>query len=364
MSNIHDIRNGLKALSDAIDALQSNPVPTPEILDRGLSGNKINGGVITNFQSVGIVDEARQTALTVTNEGIAVQNINVQNIMNPVTVKGALTVQGEITASRLHVDEISADIRNERTTPLEFKAENESLSGKGLIWTGVDYTKQFVYKHSPDRLWSSEDIDIDREKCIRIDNLPVLNLTSLGNSVTQSNLQSVGTLESLNVDGSLTIDNFVYYDANSQRLGVGTAEPNAMLAIKSLDHEFIVDETEDRQFKIGTYTTTGIKIVTDDTDRIIVGSNGNIELKNKVTVQGKLGINVNNFGDDVDITTSGPIRIEGKKFETGADIPSGGNYVLGDIIWNTNPVPTGYVGWICVRNGNPGEWKPFGQIQN
>jgi len=364
MSNIHDIRNGLKALSDAIDALQSNPVPTPEILDRGLSGNKINGGVITNFQSVGIVDEARQTALTVTNEGIAVQNINVQNIMNPVTVKGALTVQGEITASRLHVDEISADIRNERTTPLEFKAENKSLSGKGLIWTGVDYTKQFVYKHSPDRLWSSEDIDIDREKCIRIDNLPVLNLTSLGNSVTQSNLQSVGTLESLNVDGSLTIDNFVYYDANSQRLGVGTAEPNAMLAIKSLDHEFIVDETEDKQFKIGTYTTTGIKIVTDDTDRIIVGPNGNIELKNKVTVQGKLGINVNNFGDDVDITTSGPIRIEGKKFETGADIPSGGNYVLGDIIWNTNPVPTGYVGWICVRNGNPGEWKPFGQIQN
>jgi cytoskeletal protein CcmA (bactofilin family) len=364
MSNIHDIRNGLKALSDAIDALQSNPVPKPEILDRELSGNKINGGVITNFQSAGIVDEARETVLTVTSQGIAVKNINVENINNPVTVKGALTVEGEITANRLHVEEISADVRNERSTPLEFRAENNSLGGKGLIWTGVDYTKQFVYKHAPDRLWSSEDIDIDREKCFRIDALPVLNLTSLGDSVTQSNLQSVGTLESLNVDGSVTIDNFVHYDANSQRLGVGTAEPNGMVSIKSYDHEFTIDETEDKQFKVGTYTTTGLKIITDDTDRITINAGGDIELKNKVTVRGKLGVNVNNFSDDVDITTSGPIRIQGKKFETGTNPPDSGSYIQGDIIWNTNPIPTGYVGWICVRSGNPGEWKPFGQIQN
>ena len=364
MSNIHDIRNGLKALSDAIDALQSNPVPKPEILDRELSGNKINGGIITNFRSAGILDEARETVLTVTSEGIAVKNINVENVNNPLTVKGALKVEGEITASKLHVDEISADIRNERTTPLEFKAENKSLGGKGLIWTGVDYTKQFVYKHSPDRLWSSEDIDVDKDKCYRIDALPVLNLTSLGDSVTNSNLQTVGTLQNLSVDGSVTIDNFVYYDANSQRLGIGTAEPNGMLSIKSLDHEFTIDETEDKQFKIGSYTTTGIKIVTDDTDRITVNASGDIELKNKVTVRGKLGVNVNNFGDDVDITTSGPIRIQGKKFDTGTNPPDSGNYVQGDIVWNTNPIPTGYVGWICVRSGNPGEWKPFGQIQN
>jgi hypothetical protein len=364
MSNIHDIRNGLTALTDAIDALQSNPVPKPEILDRELSGNKINGGTITNFKSVGIVDEANQVALTVHNNGITVEAMNVQSINNDLTVNGQLNVAGEITATRLHVDEISADIRNERTTPLEFKAENQSLSNKGLIWTGIDYTKQFVFKHAPDRLWSSEDIDIDNDKCYRIDSLPVLNLNKLGDSVTQSNLQSVGTLQNLNVDGSVTIDNFVYYDANSQRLGIGTSEPNAMFSVKSLDHEFVVDETEDRKFKIGTYTTSGINIITDDTDRITINAVGDIELKNKVTVRGKFGINVNNFSDDADITTSGPMRIQGKKFEVGSEQPSTGNYLQGDIVWNTNPIPTGYVGWICVRNGNPGEWKPFGLIQS
>jgi len=363
MSNIHDIRNGLTALTDAIDALQSNPVPKVEILDRQLSGDKINGGTITNFKSVGIVDEAKQVALTVHNDGITVEAMNVKSINNDLTIKGAVNVQGEITATRLHVDEISADIRNERTTPLEFKSESGNLSGKGLIWTGVDYTKQFVFKHSPDRLWSSEDIDIDRDKCYRIDNLPVINLTALGDSIVHSNLQKVGTLQNLSVDGKVTIDNYVYYDAETQRLGIGTDEPNGMLSIESFDHEFIIDETEDRNFKIGTFTTSGINFITDDTIRLSVSANGDIELKNKVSVRGKFGVNVNNFSDDVDITTSGPIRIQGKKFENGTAAPTSGGYVQGDIVWNTNPIPTGYVGWICVRSGNPGEWKPFGQIQ-
>jgi len=364
MSDINQVKSGLEALTTIIEDLQRVPAPKVEILDRELSGNKINGGVITNFSSVGIQDSAKQTILAVSDDGIVVKNIAVENIQSPLNINGNLSVNGEITASKLHVNEISADVRNERTTPLEFKAENKSLGGKGLIWTGADYTKQFVFKHAPDRIWSSEDLDIDREKCYRIDSLPVLNLTSLGDSVTTSNLQSVGTLESLSVNGSVTIDNFVFYDANSQRLGIGTEEPNAILSIKSLDHEFTIDETEDKQFKLGTYTTTGLKVITDDTARLTISAAGDIELKNKVTVQGKFGVNVNNFGDDADITVAGPVRFQGKKFEVGSDSPSTGNYIQGDIVWNTNPIPTGYVGWICVRSGNPGEWKPFGQIQN
>jgi len=362
--SIQDIRSGLTALSEAIDTLQSAPAPKVEILDRELSGNKINGGMITNFKSVGIVDEANKTALTVHNDGITVKAINVQQINNELTINGNLDVNGHIHATSLHVDEVSADIRNERTSSLEFRAENGELNGKGLIWSGEDYTKQLVYRNTPNRIWSSEDIDLNREKVYRIDNLAVLTLESLGNSVVNSNLQTVGTLQGLHVEGRMNIDNFVYWDSDSERLGIGTDSPNGMLSVKNIDHEFVIDNTEDKKFKLGTWTTSALQLITDDTTRLEIGTDGNIAVTNNFSVQGNLGIGVKNFSSDVSLTTSGPVRLQNKKFETGSSIPNSGSYVKGDIVWNTNPQPTGFVGWICVRAGTPGDWKPFGQIIN
>jgi len=364
--SIHDIRTGLTALTNAVDALQSAPPPSPEILDRALSGNKINGGMITNFSSKGITDEATvNQILTVHNDGITVKAIQTQSIDNSLTVKGDLTVQGEVHATKLHVDEVSADVRNERSSSLEFTATSGAHSGKGLLWTGAeDYTKQFVFRDQPNRMWSSDDIDIDREKVYRIEGIPVLTLTTLGRSVTESNLQTLGTLQSLEVQGNVNIDGVVYWDTDSERLGIGTDAPNGMLALKNIDHEFIIDNTIDKKFKLGTWTTSALQIVTDDTTRIEVAANGNISLNGRVNITHPIGVGVNNFADDVDITTARAVRIQNKKFETGTSVPSTGNYIVGDIIWNQNPTPTGFVGWICVRAGTPGEWKQFGQIQS
>lgn len=364
MSNLSQIRTGLEALTSAIDELSNRPTPQPEILDRALSGNKINGGKITNFSSVGISDEARQTVLTVNDDGISVNAMNVNRIKNALTVDGELKVNGEIFATRLSVKEVSADIRNERTSPLEFRAERNSLSGKGIIWTGLDYTKQFVYQDNPARIWSSEDIDLNRDKIYRIDKLPVLTLTTLGSSVTESNLQSVGTLQGLSVEGNLTIDNYVYWDSASERLGVGTQEPNGKLSIVDLEHEFIVDYDLDRKFKLGTYTNSGLDLVTDNTVRLSVSSNGAVGIASTLNVAQSIGVGVSNVATDVDITTQGPVRLQGKKFETLSTKPGTGNYVKGDIVWNNNPQPTGYVGWICIRSGTPGDWKGFGLIEN
>ena len=62
------------------------------------------------------------------------------------------------------------------------------------------------------------------------------------------------------------------------------------------------------------------------------------------------------------ITTAGPVRIQNKKFEVGPGSPTTGSYVKGDVIWNDDPKPSGYVGWICTRGGNPGTWAKFGLI--
>lgn len=357
-----DIRTTLNDLATAIEQIAKQPAPKPVINDRELSGNKIDGGRITAFSSTGIKDQARDFVLTVTDNGINVKAVATPVISNPLTVKGNLTVEGEITAEKLHVNEISSDVRNERTSPLEFKGTNGPAIGKGLLWTGGSYTKQLVLQGNPERLWSSEDFDLNSGKEYKIGNQTVVSESALGASIVSSNLRKVGILEKLHVTGTVNFDDFVKYDADSQQLSIGGGDPNGMLTMESWDHQFIIDSTDDKQWKIGTWTTCGLKIITDDTTRIAIGPNGNIIINSKTSLLGKVGIGAKNFAEDVDLTVAGPVRIQNKKFEVADRSPVSGNYLKGDIVWNSNPQSTAYVGWVCVRDGTPGEWKPFGQI--
>lgn len=357
-----DIRKTLEDLGDAIESIANQPAPKPQINDRELSGNKINGGRITNFASAGIKDEAKDYVLIVKEDGIQVTNAYISTVKNSLNVNGSLTVDGEVHARKLHVDEISADIRNERTSPLEFKGDTNPAYGKGLIWTGGSYTKQFILQSKSDRFWSSEDIDLNREKSYRIGNEPVLSLNSLGTSVTHSNLQNVGLLDDLSVAGSVNIDNFVVYNADSQTLAIGAEEAQGMVTLGNWDHLFVLDSTDSGAWKLGSWTTTDVHIISDNTPRITVNASGNVTVHTKTSFANKVGIGVKNFAEDADLTVAGPIRMQGKKQEVSDSIPTGGTYAKGDIVWNSDPKPTGYVGWICIREGTPGEWKRFGQI--
>lgn len=359
MSNI---RKSLESLADSIEQLEKQPVPKPEIKDRSLSGNKINGGMITNFSSVGISDEATQTVIAIKNEGLHVDNAFVKTIANPLTVDGNLDVKGEVYAEKLHVNEISSDLRNERTSPLEFQGDGKAPVGKGLIWTGGGHTKQFILKEKPDRLWASESLDLYRGRVYMIGGETVLDSTKLGNSVVDSNLKSVGNLRQLNVNGSVNINHFVKYNADNNQFSIGAEEPNGMFSMESFDHQFVIDPTENKNWKIGSWTTSGVDIITDDTVRIQIENTGKVTFHNKTSFQQPIGIGVKNFEDDVDLTVSGAVRFDNKKQETAETYPTSGNYRKGDIVWNTEPKPTGYVGWICIKAGQPGEWKPFGQI--
>ena len=99
--------------------------------------------------------------------------------------------------------------------------------------------------------------------------------------------------------------------------------------------------------------------MTDNTTRLTVKANGTVVIgtpgtdTGRVNLYGKLGVGVTNVDEDVSLSTSGPIKIQNKKMQTGVSSPDSGNYRQGDIVWNTNPKPTGWVGWICIREGTP-----------
>tara|TARA_B100000780_G_scaffold63542_1_gene41376 strand:+ start:829 stop:2106 length:1278 start_codon:yes stop_codon:yes gene_type:complete len=359
------------SFSGSYNDLTDQPSPLKaHINDRELSGNKIHGGLITLFKSVGVTDTATATQLLVDDTGITTDNVDA-NTISAHTVTGALNVQGLLTVERLEVTELSVDVRNERSSSLEFIPNSGStIAGKGLLWRDSDtYTKQLVWHENPDRIFSTENIDLSAGKHFSIGTIPVLTEEALGVTVVNSSLQSTGVLNSLEVNGNVTIDQFIFWESESNRLGIGTDAPNAALSIVSLDAEFIV-EPEGASIKMGAWTNNDLDIITDDQTRLSIKANGVIQAGTSeapiavVKVFGQLGIGVNNIDADVTLSTSGPVKLDGRKMQSGATAPSAGIYALGDIVWNSNPRPTGYVGWICTRGGTPGTWKAFGSISS
>lgn len=321
------------------------------------------------LKSVGIKDNSsKHTQLLITDKGILVDKITTSTI----DVKDFSLEKGKINhleslsikAKLIEAETFISDTRIERSEPLRFYPnEGGSIVNQGLLWVKEgDPTKQFVL-HS-EAFYSSESIDVHRDKIYKIGGISVLSKDRLGDSITESKLKKVGTLQNLRTSGSLVIDEFIFYNSTSNRLGFGIEEPNATIDIASLDNDFIID-VESTSSKVGNFSSTPLNIITDNVPRIQISSTGSSivigsNIETKTVIQGKLGVNVNS--PDCDIVTSGPVKFEDKKFSVGTHVPKTGIWKKGDIVWNQNPAPTGWVGWICIREGSPGEWRSFGSI--
>jgi hypothetical protein len=128
-----------KKLEEALSKLASH---NNIIGDRELTGDKIDGGIITNFASTGIDDNASKKRITVSDNKIIVEN--------------DLEIKGKITCATLYYTSAKAD-------------------------------------------------NLDVFNSVRIDGNEVLWKDRLGNSVTKSRLQEVGVLNELNVADTLHV---------------------------------------------------------------------------------------------------------------------------------------------------------------
>ena len=191
---------------------------------------------------------------------------------------------------------------------------------------------------------------------LRIDNIDVLSAGSLGATVTYSELQKVGVLKNLHTTGDFNFDEgWVTWDSGLMRLSIGRELPNGQLSVSSNEAEFVVDPWFDT-VKVGTYTTSNLEIVTDDTPRISIEKTGTINITSPVGIKTA-------SRSDADLAIAGPIAIQNKKIQYNVEAPTEGSHLKGDITYNTNPDIYRYVGWVCVREGSPGVWKPFGRIE-
>jgi hypothetical protein len=381
MTDSTNIDNALAYLGTSLKSLidsSQQPIDLKNIAShiskRSLSGDHIYGGKIVNFSSLGITDEAKDTQIKISDDLVCIKFLSVEKINGDLAIEKTvsaenLIVSGTVKAGKLEVSELTSDLRLERSASLEFKVpKGENLYTKGLLWVGDGYTKQFIFSN-PDRFFSSESIDLSKNKYYAINGIPTLTETELGLSVIHSNLKKVGTLQGLLVSGNVSIDQYIFYNAANNRLGIGTEAPNAALSVAENAIEVMLGTNDAFHGMVGTFASTDFDIVTDNTTRIAVKANGNIELGNpnrnpiQVNINGKLSVGVKNPDPAVDLHVAGAVRFSGHIHMYAATPPDYGSFNRGDIVWNSSPELGKSAGWICVREGAPGTWLPFGEIK-
>lgn len=290
-------------------------------------------GLAENGVTIALGSQKASTATigTITNSHLEIVTDNTARIT--VSNGGDVRVHG-----KLYVDEIITD----KLSPLVFKEKTDSnIYGKGIVWAPTKGTQsQFTFQPNPDRIWSTNIIDLDSEKYYSIENTMVLSKTSLGSTVVESNLTKIGILKELQVAGDAAITRKI----STSRLEIG---------------RFAVDENRleyTNEFNVKTNNVSEFKLGQD----IVIGNADN--LARPVSVYGQLTVGVAKPDEDVAFTVAGSVSFDNKKFKVGAGIPTSGRYNKGDIVWNSDPKATDYIGWVCVTPGTPGAWLPFGAI--
>lgn len=305
--------------------------------------------IISSKDSAGYVGTTSAPFTLGSNGNPAVRiNGNLVEFGSP-TDRGTVKIHGT-----LEVDNFIT--RVEQSSPIEFNPSADTgIYAKGLLWKAPGAYKKFFLMPGPDRFHSTENIDLLAEKSYSIANKPVLSYTELGESVVSSSLTKLGILTELNVNGDVNLS-----DALTIKGGEITA--NSVIGINNgvdlLKLSSTSITTSSTKFNISLNNSPVFTV--DSANTIIIGDKENTN--RTISAQGKLAVNVSTPDPSVAFTVAGGMSVDGKRFANGDAPPTSGSWSKGDIMWNTNPQETGYVGWICVFSGNPGMWKPFGVI--
>lgn len=253
----------------------------------------------------------------------------------------------------LYTDNIVSDTRIERTSSVEFKqTRDNSIYNKGLVWAGTAGQKSLVLKSDNDRICSSEDFDLAEGKSYSINNKIVVTERSLGDAVSHSKLTTLGELESLTVQGPTTLYGNVsatesVFNLKSAIFANGTQQLIVKPEGIDSDHSIALTVGQADAFYA-------------DNNEITLGNKQNT--RRPVKVYGSLSVGITNPDPSISLAVNGDFSFANKKFFTGTAIPTTGTFNKGDICWNSNPQESSYIGWVCIIEGTPGEWLPFGAV--
>lgn len=307
-------------ITDTMNTLEKDPVWLTKIqnminqtvVQRTLAGlnsidvsEVIRQRVDEQFQTIkqqilpGIQDQATGTELTVLDGNVVVEN--------QFTTKN-LTVVRDTTVNNLVVKgDINTD--NRSWQPLA-----NAVAEKVLL--KIDDTRQANLVAAVTTKIQENGIDLST---VKIDGQLLVNGNALASTITQTNIQKLGLLKDLQVQGETALCNTLYIV--NKRLGVNTDKPETALSIWDEEVSIIAGKSGANRAYLGTSRLQNLALGV------------NREAQIEVDIDG--------------LTTIKKLRIDRFKIGFAETVPNySGN--KGDLIFNTNHKTDHVFAWVCL----------------
>jgi hypothetical protein len=282
----------------------SIPAAAVQITDLRISADNILPGIVKDFESTGIQDNATQTQLVILDDVTVVEN---SLVTKDLEVAGNIKLSGDIDPKFL--DRIATHTKN--------FIESKYNSG-----TYDEYCNRVL-----DKL-SKEGIDAGQ---IRAGETALLDENLVLNSrITQTNIKKLGVLNELQVQGETLLDETVY--VSNKRMGINTLDPERALDIWDQEVQIVAGKRSKDTGIFGTSRNQDLILSANNRHNLVLKPDGSVVIE-------QLGI--------------------GKTVHTSAlDVPFD-NRPMGTIVWNERPTIGAPIGWVSLGGAR---WAKFGTI--
>ena len=284
-------------------------VKSVDITDIQISGNSVVGGVIKNFGSTGIDDQASGCQVTILDQGTVFENTLYApriEVKGGAAIDGDLEIQGNIVHNDAYQQIVNDAAESARSTITdEVLGQHLNLVFDRIQNEGIDLTK----------VTFNGRMLVDGDRLV---------------GVVNSQLRTVGVLQDLQTSGETFLSDTVY--SASKRVGINTMDPKNTVSIWD----------EEVEIGIGKAQQNVGRIATERENDLVLGSNNkdNITLKRDGSVVIPM------------------LQINNMMFTSSATPPSY-DARRGTVVFNENPSLGGPLGWVSLGDAR---WANFGII--
>jgi len=278
-------------------------------VDENMSKLKVE--LLSNFSSTGIDDKATACQLTILDETTVVENTltaRAAKFVESVTVKD-LAVTGSINTDNQSWNALAAEI-----------------SAKTLKQLDQDWKDRLVDQVADEI--KRNGIKFDN---VTIDDQLLVSGNQLAKTITQSNLQKVGRLKELTVEGETSLNETVV--VVKKRLGINTEHPDSALNVWDEEVSISAGKYKNQEAYIGTSRDQALNLGINKIPQLTIGTDG--------------------------VTAIKKLRVAQYMIGHGTTVP---NYAgtKGDIIFNADPMPGQPFAWVCLGNY---KWKTLKAVE-